>query len=495
MRKSLNQSCLREIFVWLKKDAITLYQCCLVQNDWLQAGARELYSNPYQYFTPLFEQTQQLRALLLFQTFLESTLKTKENLSSENTKEPLLDYLCLLRSVDLTWFKRLLLIYCPEENQRVLHQDVIRRVFQVYMKYPISVRHLVHTQTFQLEELFQNPLALSSLSRLEICWRFLETQTANEFLQLVSLNCQQLTSLNINFNRSISFELQGVKEILKKQTHGTLKTFRLRKIQLRPKHLDEIMDGLLSGPKDTLLTLGLEQCTLFPGSSLEKVGKLPNLRTLEFGFCYGLCDSHLTHLAESCSNLRNLNLSHTSITITSVRVIIERLGSRLKRLDVSYPYRVDHSLDSCIPLLSQNAKNLVQFKMKGIRYGYPAIEELIESCANLRSLSLGTPYRQEANLADRLLTRIICKCSQLRELDLGNTKITTNGLNALSKTNLKLGEILCVGLNSITANQMYPELNIESNPFWEEEEEEEEDEHSEQAFLLPSNFFTKSGSF
>ncbi|ORX98340.1 hypothetical protein K493DRAFT_313677 [Basidiobolus meristosporus CBS 931.73] len=142
-------------------------------------------------------------------------------------------------------------------------------------------------------------------------------------------------------------------------------------------------------------------------------------------------------------------------------------------------------------MLSQSAPKLSHLNIKGIRYGYPAIDELIGACNKLRSLSLGTPYRQEPSAADRLLARVLTKCKALKELELGNTKITAHGLNTISKHLAGLdvvGEILCEGLDQVTARRIYPELNMDNTSFWEEEEEEGEGEEGTAALVLPPNF-------
>ncbi|XP_069771183.1 LOW QUALITY PROTEIN: F-box/LRR-repeat protein 6 [Narcine bancroftii] len=186
----------------------------------------------------------------------------------------------------------------------------------------------------------------------------------------------------------------------------------------------------------------------------------PHLVSLQLTNCAGVTSEVFEALAANCRKLESLNLQHSVIDTAAVVSFLERAGSNLKQLCVTYNSRLHNIFNAIVAgyctelrLLEVNTEikqtnPYFQFCVETLQAGCPKLQVLrllnltwfSKACHMIVSPEVGFPELEELCLAtssfslvtDEVLVKLLHLSSKLRTLDLrGCYRITSAALQLL----------------------------------------------------------------
>jgi hypothetical protein len=135
----------------------------------------------------------------------------------------------------------------------------------------------------------------------------------------------------------------------------------------------------------TLTTLSLSHCTIGDSALLCIASSLPNIKSLALTGCNNITDTGVSKIASKCQELQYLDISHCkSLTSTSVKAIASSL-SNLQHLDISW--LSDTVSDSSIQKLNKLHK-LQYLGIADSKVTDSILQKLLSNCTKLNSLDI-----------------------------------------------------------------------------------------------------------
>ncbi|XP_014767592.1 dynein regulatory complex subunit 6 isoform X3 [Octopus bimaculoides] len=179
-----------------------------------------------------------------------------------------------------------------------------------------------------------------------------------------------------------------------------------------------------------LLHLNLRNCQCIQISSFMAISSCNNLQDLNLSNCQALKDDHLLLIARRCHILLYLNISHTLITDTALRIIARYL-SNLLCLSLAYCRRFT---DRGMTYLAQGecCKNLEHLDLSNCLQLTPeGFMQIFNKCDNLKVFIVD----EFPTLTDQCIQSILLHCSKLEHISfLGSPLLTDAAFQKFPKT-------------------------------------------------------------
>jgi hypothetical protein len=152
----------------------------------------------------------------------------------------------------------------------------------------------------------------------------------------------------------------------------------------------------------------------------------PNLTELQCFYCEWLTDATLAVCAQHCPLLGTVSLwGCTNVTTNGVRVLLSKLGSQLRRIDLT---RCPQLVDEAVLAVAEHCPQLTQL-IRPHNVSDAAVVKLAQGCPGLTVLDVS-----DSSIGDAGLTALATHCPKLTSLVLhGCRKVTTQGVRALAE--------------------------------------------------------------
>ncbi|XP_055468567.1 dynein regulatory complex subunit 6 [Psammomys obesus] len=208
----------------------------------------------------------------------------------------------------------------------------------------------------------------------------------------------------------------------------------------------------------TVLRLNFQGCVLRT-KTLRSVSHCKNLQELNVSDCSSLTDDAMRHISEGCPGVLYLNLSNTTITNRTMR-LLPRNFHNLQNLSLAYCRKfTDKGLqylnlgNGCHKLIYLDLSGCTQISVQGFR-------NIANSCSGIKHLTIN----DMPTLTDNCVKVLVEKCSHISSVVfIGSPHISDCTFKALSACNLK--KIRFEGNKRITdacfkyVDKHYPSMN------------------------------------
>ncbi|XP_070559543.1 F-box and leucine-rich repeat protein 13-like isoform X2 [Ptychodera flava] len=182
---------------------------------------------------------------------------------------------------------------------------------------------------------------------------------------------------------------------------------------VRNKVTDQTVITLLNKCRPYLIHLNLRGCAHLNKPSFITIGQCRNLQDLNISECTGVNDDMMKEIAEGCSTLLYLNMSHTLVSDATLRVLA-RCCTNLQYLSLAYCKRFsDKGLQylangrGCRKLIYLDLSGCTQITVDGYR-------NVSNGCSNVQAV-----YVNDNNtIRDECIAAITQKCHNIRAVSL-----------------------------------------------------------------------------
>ncbi|XP_073475702.1 F-box and leucine-rich repeat protein 13 [Aquarana catesbeiana] len=234
---------------------------------------------------------------------------------------------------------------------------------------------------------------------------------------------------------------------------------------------DRFVANILRKCRPYVIRLNLRRCSSLLWSTFKGIGECKNLQDLNLSECPNLNDEAMKVVIEGCPALLYLNLSHTEITNTTLRVM-SRYLLNLQYLSLAYSRKfTDKGLQylgsgkGCHKVIYLDLSGCTQISIDGFRYiaaGCGSLQHLkindmftltdsclitlLEKCHNIASVSLlGSPHLSDAAF------KVLTHGKKLVKIRIeGNNRITDASIKAISRSCPSLNHIYLADCQKIT---------------------------------------------
>ncbi|XP_066448080.1 F-box and leucine-rich repeat protein 13 isoform X2 [Eleutherodactylus coqui] len=234
---------------------------------------------------------------------------------------------------------------------------------------------------------------------------------------------------------------------------------------------DKFVMNILRKCRPYVIRLNFRRCSTLHWSTFKGIGECRNLQDLNLSECQNVNEEAIRAICEGCPALLYLNLSHTDITNTTIRVM-SRYLLNLQYLSVAYSRKfTDKGLQylgsgkGCHKIIYLDMSGCTQISVDGFRYianGCDALQHLkinnmftltdhcittlLEKCQNIVSISLlGSPHLSDSAF------KILAQGRKLVKIRIeGNSWITDGSIKAISRSNPNLNHIYITDCQKIT---------------------------------------------
>ncbi len=147
---------------------------------------------------------------------------------------------------------------------------------------------------------------------------------------------------------------------------------------------------LVLGSCQRLVKLSMESLKL-SSRSLSLVSQNSNLSVLHLAMCSGVTAAEVTHLLQTCSQLKELNLAWTNLDAASVEAVCRNVNSSMERLNLSGCR--DTLQDSLVVTLTRRCPRLLELDVSdAVRLTGKVIHVILTNLTRLESLSTSRCY-------------------------------------------------------------------------------------------------------
>ncbi|XP_042128840.1 F-box and leucine-rich repeat protein 13 isoform X3 [Peromyscus maniculatus bairdii] len=182
----------------------------------------------------------------------------------------------------------------------------------------------------------------------------------------------------------------------------------------------------------TVLRLNFRGC-LFRTKTLKAVSHCKNLQELNVSDCQSLTDESMRHISEGCPGVLYLNLSNTTITNRTMR-LLPRYFHNLQNLSLAYCRKfTDKGLqylnlgNGCHKLIYLDLSGCTQISVQGFR-------NIASSCTGIMHLTIN----DMPTLTDNCVKVLVEKCPRISTVVfIGSPHLSDCAFKALSSCNLK----------------------------------------------------------
>ncbi|XP_063093807.1 F-box and leucine-rich repeat protein 13 isoform X2 [Cavia porcellus] len=221
---------------------------------------------------------------------------------------------------------------------------------------------------------------------------------------------------------------------------------------------DKFIVSTLQRWRLNVLRLNFRGCVLRT-KTLKSVSHCKNLQELNVSDCPTLTDELMRHISEGCPGILYLNLSNTTITNRTMR-LLPRNFHNLQNLSLAYCRKfTDKGLQylnlgkGCHKLIYLDLSGCTQISVQGFR-------NIANSCSGIIHLTMN----DMPTLTDKCVQALVEKCQNITSVVfIGSPHISDRAFNALSTCNLK--KIRFEGNKRITdasfkfIDKKYPNIN------------------------------------
>ncbi|XP_069621221.1 F-box and leucine-rich repeat protein 13 [Ranitomeya imitator] len=234
---------------------------------------------------------------------------------------------------------------------------------------------------------------------------------------------------------------------------------------------DKFVINILRKCRPYVIRLNLRRCSTLHWSTYKGIGECRNLQDLNLSECRNVNEDAIRVICEGCPALLYLNLSHTDITNSTIR-IMSRYLLNLQYLSVAYSRKfTDKGLQylgsgkGCHKIIYLDLSGCTQISVDGFRY-------IVDGCASLQHLKINDMF----TLTDSCLTTLLEKCQNIVSISLlgsphlsdaafkilaqgrklvkfrieGNSRITDGSIKAISRCSPNLNHIYVADCQKIT---------------------------------------------
>ncbi|KAK9760935.1 F-box/LRR-repeat protein 6 [Basidiobolus ranarum] len=455
MSMLLSMDCIYEILGFLCNDMHSLLCCCLVSKSWFKMSSAILYRNPCKFFKILplgtVDQKRALQLLRVWYACIYPELQPSEELESllnVSSLGPLTtNYLSLVNSIDLSSFNQLVQLLLSGDSVhsvgiRIHTMSELRVLWKIYQRRYASsnLRQLVWDGCFPLEGFIDNSTIYTVLEDVSLDWLNGDNTLCPEHLDGIYQVTPRLSSLHIRVRFSKGDFTQVLGRLLKGLSPNTLRSLVLEGV---PVNITTLLESLLCNHRHSLKRLELNGYS-FHSISLSILTKFSILRCISLAFCRGVDDSKLQQITQ-CSQLIDMDISKTDVTLTGLTDFIKSTGSRLRRLILNH---LSMNIPNGLEVISDYCPKLTKLELRRTVYNCRLGPRLISRCPQLESLSLGDEVGNPPPFINTMVTSIIRSGNRLKFLDLGYCHLTITVLPLIMlKTGLSIvGPIRCVGV-------------------------------------------------
>ncbi|XP_075064844.1 F-box and leucine-rich repeat protein 13 [Mixophyes fleayi] len=240
---------------------------------------------------------------------------------------------------------------------------------------------------------------------------------------------------------------------------------------VRQRIKDKFVVNVLRKCRPSVIRLNLRRCSALHWSTFKGIGECRNLQDLNVSECQNLNDEAMKMICEGCPALLYLNLSHTDITNTTLRVM-SRYLLNLQYLSLAHSKKfTDKGLQylgsgkGCHKIIYLDLSGCTQISVDGFKYigfGCGSLQHLkindmftltdnciitlLEKCQNIVSVSLlGSPHLSDAAF------KVLAEERKLVKIRMeGNNRITDASIKAISRSCPSLNHIYISDCQKIT---------------------------------------------
>ncbi|CAI9737557.1 dynein regulatory complex subunit 6-like isoform X6 [Octopus vulgaris] len=243
-------------------------------------------------------------------------------------------------------------------------------------------------------------------------------------------------------------------------TNASTLKYKLNLHEINHRLNDLTVSKLIYLYRPYLLHLNLRNCQCIQSSSFMAISSCNNLQDLNLSNCQALKDDHLLLIARRCHILLYLNISHTLITDTALRIIARYL-SNLLCLSLAYCRRFT---DKGMTYLAQGecCKNLEHLDLSNCLQLTPeGFMQIFNKCDNLKVFIVD----EFPTLTDQCIQSILLHCSKLEHISFIGSPLLTDaafqkfpkalkiikleGNNRISDMSIKLLSRMCPNVSHI----------------------------------------------
>ncbi|KAM3833269.1 F-box and leucine-rich repeat protein 13 [Vipera latastei] len=222
---------------------------------------------------------------------------------------------------------------------------------------------------------------------------------------------------------------------------------------------DRVAQRILQKWHTTVVQLDLHGCVTLQWLTFKWIGQCMNLQELNVSKYQGLNDELIRHVAESCSALLHLDLSHTDISNRTL-ALLPRCVPNLQYLSLAHCRKFTdkglHYLGNgrgCHKLLYLDISGCLQITVEGFR-------NIANSCSRIQCLTIN----EMLTLTDRCIQALVPKCQRIESVEFNESPhVSDVGLQALHACQLVKMKIQ--GNNRITdltfkvISKFWPQMN------------------------------------
>ncbi|KAM9313239.1 F-box and leucine-rich repeat protein 13 [Gastrophryne carolinensis] len=238
---------------------------------------------------------------------------------------------------------------------------------------------------------------------------------------------------------------------------------------------DKFVASVLRKCRPYVIRLNLRRCFSLHWSTFKGIGECKNLQDLNMSECQNLNDEAMRVICEGCPALLYVNLSHTDITNTTLRVM-SRYLLNLQYLSLAYSKTFTNkglqylgSGKGCQKIIYLDLSGCTQISVDGFKsvaVGCSYLQHLkindmftltdnciitlLEKCQNIASVSLlGSPHLSDAAF------KVLAHRKKLQKIRIeGNNRITDTSIKAISRSCPSLNHIYLTDCQKITDHSL-----------------------------------------
>ncbi|KAK9768721.1 F-box and leucine-rich repeat protein 4 [Basidiobolus ranarum] len=423
-----------QIISYLQNDTYQLYSCCLVSRTWYALAMPALWSSPQ--FTTQMDFLSFEKAIV--SNPLLPTLVNRFDLTGY-APQIVVKHLCLLEALP---------------SLRSLHLPLVLENSSISLDCLEHMSHLEEIHDLNIELSTRGLTQLISVLNSSKCLRkvglvFKAPQLGNGPIDSSTLSSipmlPNIESLNVTFG--VEFDVQILELLLSRLPK--LARFAINS-RYTPKYIVRILaehcQGITSLSLGTFSGLGDELLDEFcKDLEVNYAGQLKEFSMYFFNDWPIYSERFTRNLFKSFYNLEKLKLSGVRLNNNIVQALTESLSSKLQSLELScisyrnlFTYEV---LDDFLVKVGPRLKNLA---LMGAFLPSHIGSSIAKRCPILERLSLSC-----TNVNDDSITAIAHGCGRkLRQLDVGETDITNDGLTSIFQNCSKLQDLGFAKLSS-----------------------------------------------
>ncbi|ORX89800.1 RNI-like protein [Basidiobolus meristosporus CBS 931.73] len=409
-----------------------MYHCIRVNRQWSQLVAYYLYQSPWSSFPNVATNSlQQKRARLLMNTLFSCLELDTFRASSTSGPSTLVNYLSLVKRIDLKWVQQALWSINQQSFESQEHGvSVVEVAMQqlwcaLAQGYSSNLERLRCAETIPLELVFGPHIKLTQLTHLVIEHSRCDP-IDNKVFEAIARTCHHLEVIKIRSLKS-SFTHVNLDNITSQIRRNTL-----RKLVLDCIHdvqLEGLMNSLVKHHSHSLESFKLRNCDLSSVSALAKLDSFPNLRSVKITRCSCLNDQVLASLA--LIPIQCLDVSETNVGMDFIQTVIRSSRASLRKLNVAHT-KIGHT-EELFKLISYYCPSITHLDIGGLFYNYVDVTSMVISTSKLKSLSLGCAVLKCPLQADRMIMALLQDCANIENLEISGSHITPASLVTLSR--------------------------------------------------------------